>query len=186
MGSGFPPSQRANQPVDFDLEFGRKKAQKGDRRVRNVKGISNARGFCVMAESTFPNRERRAWVRYPTSQEICCQPIAPSTAGEREIGWVGKLRDISSGGLVLALRRRFEPGTLLIIELPGKAKGQVRPAPIRVVRVRLAGKRQYTMGCEFISPLSDEELQAVLRPQTLGWQDGTANRSGSTPRRSGS
>jgi hypothetical protein len=107
-------------------------------------------------------RERRAWVRYLTNQEICCQPITASTAGEREIGWVGRVRDISSGGLVLDLRRRFEPGTLLTVELPGKAKGQVRLTPVRVVHARLAGKRQYALGCEFLSPLSQQELHALL------------------------
>jgi hypothetical protein len=115
-----------------------------------------------MAESTSPNRERRAWVRYPTSQEVCCQPIAASTAGEREIGWVERVCDISSGGLVLAMRRRFEPGSLLIIELPGKAKGHVRPTPVRVVHARLAGKRQHAVGCGFIAPLSEEELERLL------------------------
>jgi hypothetical protein len=48
----------------------------------------------------------------------------------------------------------------LIIEL--QAKGASRSFPVQVVHASAEGKRLWIMGCEFISPLSEEELQALL------------------------
>jgi hypothetical protein len=107
-------------------------------------------------------QERRAWVRFPTSREACCQPNMAATAEERDTGWLGRLRDISAGGLALLLRRRFEPGALLIIDLSDKLQAKERSFAVHVVHATPEGKRRWIIGCEFISPLSEEELQAFV------------------------
>jgi hypothetical protein len=124
-----------------------------------------------MAEITIPvpsgnknqsQTERRAWVRTPTSQEVSCQPVAASTAVQAESSWLGNLRNTSVRGLSLVLDRRFEPGSLLIIELADKAKAGARYWSVRVVNVTPEVKRRWIMGCEFIRPLSEQEIQALV------------------------
>src|SRR5262249_33224157 len=57
--------------------------------------------------------ERRAAVRFATTLEASCQP----TGRVKERSWSGEICDISSTGVCLLLRRRFEPGTILTAEL---------------------------------------------------------------------
>jgi hypothetical protein len=112
-------------------------------------------------QSGHPKRsERRAWVRFLSDQEVCCQPIANLTAAEMEFGWLGRVRDVSRGGIALILSRRFEPGTILTIELSIKAKGRQL---VRVVHATLETKGRWIIGCAFASILSEEELQTFLR-----------------------
>jgi hypothetical protein len=108
-----------------------------------------------------PETERRAWVRIPTSKDVSCQPVAAPTAVQAETIWLGNLRNISLRGLSLVLDRRFEPSSLLIIELADKAKAGARYWSVRVVNVAPGGKRRWIMGCEFIRPLSQEELKTL-------------------------
>jgi hypothetical protein len=101
-------------------------------------------------------------VRLPTAQAVSCQDIASSTADEAETAWSGRLREISLGGLSFLLNRRFDPGTLLIIELSDKAKGRARAFLVRVVHATLEKETRWIIGCKFVSPLNEEELQTLL------------------------
>jgi hypothetical protein len=103
--------------------------------------------------------ERRAWVRLPTSQAVSCQPIAASTP---DTGWLGKLVNISPGGLALLLSRRFEPGTLLIVELPSKAQRRARTVGVRVVHAKPEKDTCWILGCEIISPLTEDDMQSLV------------------------
>jgi hypothetical protein len=104
--------------------------------------------------------ERRARVRLPQSQDIYCQPRTSSAQEAGQTGWLGKLHNISTGGLALILKKRFEPGTVLIVELGvDRAVGSVT---VRVVHTTLSTKGRWIIGCEFLRPLSDEEVQALV------------------------
>jgi hypothetical protein len=59
------------------------------------------------------------------------------------------------------LSRRFEPGTVLIVEL-SSAKAEGRQL-IRVVHATREKKKGWIIGCAFVTPLSEEELQTFLR-----------------------
>jgi hypothetical protein len=107
------------------------------------------------------SRERHALVRLPCSQEVYCQPTAAPTAEESETRWLGRFRDVSPEGLTLVLRRRFEPGTSLIIELSDKRKRRARPFPVQVVQAVAEGKGRWIISCEFLRPLGEEEWQAL-------------------------
>jgi hypothetical protein len=106
-----------------------------------------------------PNREakaeRRVWVRIATGREVRCQPLAAK-------GSLGRLRDISVCGLALLLRRFFAPGSLLIIELSDKANRGAHAFPVQVVHVTPEAKRLWIIGCEFLRPLNNGELQTLL------------------------
>src|SRR5437016_4785176 len=61
----------------------------------------------------FRRHERRATVRFPVEIAGSCEPLA----ARRGEGWEATVRDISRGGLSLHCERRFERGTLLLVEL---------------------------------------------------------------------
>ena len=113
-----------------------------------------------------PITERSAVRHFPSSQEVYCQPMPASTADGVETGWWGKLRNLSSGGLAVRLSRPFEPGTLLNIELSDKTKRLTRSLLVQVVHAAAEGNRLWIIGCEFIRPLGEEELQTLRRPES--------------------
>src|SRR5437868_7404438 len=67
----------------------------------------------VESPKRHPGHERRAWVRLSSERDVSCRPIA----GLAEASWLGTVRDISQGGVALILKRRFEPGTGLFVEV---------------------------------------------------------------------
>jgi serine/threonine protein kinase len=103
-------------------------------------------------------KDRRAAVRYPSSIDSTCQPMARV----KERTWAGKVQDISSTGVCLVLGRRFEPGTFLTAEFKGKRRGGVSTRLVRVLHVIEKIKGKYLIGCAFQRPLSDGELKAMV------------------------
>jgi serine/threonine protein kinase len=102
--------------------------------------------------------ERRAAVRFSTSLEASCQP----TGRVKERSWSGEIYDISSTGVCLLLRRRFEPGTILTAELQGKQDCLTKTMLVRVLRVREESRRRWSIGCSFDRQLSDVELTSLI------------------------
>jgi hypothetical protein len=111
--------------------------------------------FMAEQQKKESTRERRAWVHISTSHEVSCRPT-PSLSGTASLGI---LRDISPGGMGLLLSRFFAPGSLLIVELSDEAKRRPHCFPVQVVHSAPEGKRHWSMGCAFIYPPSNEELQ---------------------------
>jgi hypothetical protein len=101
--------------------------------------------------------ERRAVVRYPSRQGGNCHAIG----GDSEVRWSAKIQDISEGGVALLLRRRFEPGTVLTVDLRGSGEPLARRLLVRVVRVQLHSHRRWLMGCAFARRLSSDEVQSL-------------------------
>ncbi len=106
--------------------------------------------------------ERRAWLRFPNEQDIICHPVTSGPQGEPELAWLGKVRDVSSAGISLSMSRRFEPGAELIAELSVKPDATLLLL-VRVVQANPDKKGLWIIACEFIFPLSEEELQICLR-----------------------
>jgi len=104
--------------------------------------------------------ERRACVRYLCQLDGSCQPVGQPATGET---WVGKLRDISSTGVKILVNRRFEIGTLLVLELPRPGWDTSRMLLCRVVRVAKEPIDQdWEVGCTLARELSDDEVQSFL------------------------
>src|SRR4051812_32014146 len=57
--------------------------------------------------------DRRATPRFPCSLETACKPAM--WADDKL--WDGRIKDISLGGMGLLVKRRFEPGTLLRVDV---------------------------------------------------------------------
>jgi len=98
--------------------------------------------------------ERRQTPRYPSELEMTCYPAVATDASPVTV----RMRDISAGGIGLLSSRRFEPGTLLEVEWPGR----VGKPPLRMVscvrHVRPVASNGWALGCSFIRELDDPEL----------------------------
>jgi hypothetical protein len=104
-----------------------------------------------------PKAERRASVRYRSSLKGSCQTLS----AQRETSWEATVRDISPEGIGLLLERRFEPGAVLSIDVTDSRDEQSRLLLARVVHATARPEGGWLIGCELISPLSDEEVHAL-------------------------
>jgi hypothetical protein len=107
--------------------------------------------------------DRRAAVRYPCSPESSsgddpCQPIST----RRSEVWSAAVRDLSTGGVGIVVNRRFEPGTLLSVELQDAAQTLSRILLVRVVRALRESNDRWLLGCAFTSKLTEGELLALI------------------------
>src|SRR5262249_46492209 len=101
--------------------------------------------------------ERRTYVRLACDLEATCR----QATGYREVGWLGRLHDISRGGIGILATHRFRPGTELAIELRDRADAIRRSVRVRVVHATATfteGNLCWLLGCAFDQPLSEEEL----------------------------
>jgi PilZ domain len=108
--------------------------------------------------------ERRTSLRLLCNLPILCRTTAHSQSGGQ---WVGTVQDISIGGVSVVLSRRFEPGTVLIVELQD---GTGESACTQLARVSwVSGRRNggWLLGCTWSRPLSAEDLQPLVRPSDM-------------------
>jgi hypothetical protein len=108
--------------------------------------------------------DRRVHTRYECRLKSVCKP-----AGRHQIGnhWKGWIENVSQEGLKLALNRRFEPGTLLAVEVDmSKEKlDQVFPNAIsrfflaKAVRVlsRPRPDGKWILGCLLVRKSNDDD-----------------------------
>ncbi len=89
-----------------------------------------------------------------------CQPASVSDSDEMR--WSATICDISQGGARLRVPRRFEKGTGLGIELPGDFERESAIVFVKVVHLRREDDGAWTLGCKFVSALSEDELQRLL------------------------
>jgi hypothetical protein len=105
--------------------------------------------------------DRRAYVRLAVEMSATCW-----SAGRRpDIGWPGRVRNISRGGVGLLLRHCFRPGTSLSVELRAGTGAVLRTVTLRVVHATPdddGGTPCWLLGCAFDQPLSADELDALL------------------------
>jgi hypothetical protein len=106
--------------------------------------------------------ERRVCVRFPTREELGCRLAAACPIEQPSSIWFGRLRDIARTGAALLLTRPFEEGNELVIELSDPANADPRYFLVHVAYSRREGRLGWLVGCEFISPLSKQELQALV------------------------
>jgi serine/threonine protein kinase len=99
--------------------------------------------------------DRRATLRFPASRGTSCQPLR----GDKGHVWRATIRDISADGVGLVVARRFEPRTVLALEMPATEQEAARRLLVRVVRVSALSQRRWFLGCIFATRLADEEVQ---------------------------
>ncbi len=100
--------------------------------------------------------ERRAAVRYACNHPASCLSI-PACENIS-----ARVRDVSVQGIGLLMSRRFEPDTILLVEVTGT------PQPsflVRVVHCAPLATGEWVIGCQFDVDLDEEELRALLSTQ---------------------
>ncbi|MFL5342096.1 MAG: PilZ domain-containing protein [Gemmataceae bacterium] len=104
--------------------------------------------------------ERRTFVRLASDLEATCR----LADGFREVGWPGRVRDVSRGGIGLIARHHFQLGTELAVELRDSTDAVRRVVRVKVVHVTATssdGAARWMLGCAFDTPLTEEELEAL-------------------------
>jgi hypothetical protein len=119
----------------------------------------------AQGESDGGPEDRRAFERHPTDVEVLCRPLG----GSRDDAWHARLQNISPGGVGLLLERRFEAGTMLVVDLAAPAAGRSRTLMARVMHVSAQAAREWRLGVALLREVTPEELRdwgaAVSRPE---------------------
>src|SRR5947209_15861989 len=82
-----------------------------------------------------PGNERRVVVRYPCYLGTSCHALPGDAATE----WPARVRDISTSGIGLLVRRPFEPGTLLGVDLVSEDESLTYTLLTEVMHTRAQG-----------------------------------------------
>src|SRR5437016_3779617 len=117
--------------------------------------------------------ERRASPRYPYQRKILCQARSTTLAlfnkgGGNKVDnvWLmGASQDLSAAGIGFILHRRFDPGTLLTIELERPQRDSWDPLPGRVMHATLQADGNWKLGCALVNAMSQEELHGWINDQ---------------------
>jgi len=105
-------------------------------------------------------QDRRDGKRSACRLEGQCRPVQnPQVAA----AWPATILDISCGGFQLLLSRRFEQGTLLVVDVHDSAGQATRMLVARVARVTSQTRGRWIHGCAFSVPLSTEDLESLLK-----------------------
>lgn len=72
------------------------------------------------------------------------------------------IHDISATGIGLRVRQPLKPGTVLILTLQSGDSRLSRPLPVRVMHATALADGDWLAGCQFVRPLSGQDLQALL------------------------
>lgn len=111
------------------------------------------------SKSESAGTERRVRVRHLTDRESLCQ------RGEGRLDhawWLARIVDISTTGIGVILRQRFPSGTLLTIELQNSGGDVSRTLQTRVVHATPHLDGGWVLGCEFVNPLTEQDLRSLL------------------------
>jgi hypothetical protein len=102
--------------------------------------------------------ERRGATRYPCWLNSFCWPIGRPLI-ERCQSFA---QDVSTTGVKLVLRRPFNEGTVLLLEMEGSGAGHQRRLVGRVVHVLEAAPGVWELGCVFHPAVDNDAVQELL------------------------
>ncbi len=102
--------------------------------------------------------EKRHAARQPCLLEATSRPVEVAEG----MTWGSTVRDVSAGGLKLDLCFPFRPGTYLAVDLQSPVGPLNRALVCRVVHVHERKGGAWTLGCEFIKPLTNSEVDLLL------------------------
>jgi serine/threonine protein kinase len=102
--------------------------------------------------------ERRAGIRYAADLESDCRPVA----GHQKARWPATIKDISTSGICLHVKRRFEVGNVLEILFSMQADASITSQLVQIRWVKEIGKNAWLIGGEFANELSAEDLDTFF------------------------
>ncbi len=128
------------------------------RPVTTAHPASAVAGSIVSVGRRRRNEDRRAATRFTSAKECPCQALS----SEKDVRWAAEVKDVSADGIGLLMNRRFEPRTVLTLEIPAKDHAAAHRLLIRVVRVQPMAKRRWLVGCVFAMRLGEEEVRTMI------------------------
>ena len=109
--------------------------------------------------SVWNGEERRLWQRRAAMTTVRIQlddESEPLTA---------QVQDVSPGGVRLQVARDIPHGRMLRIDLPESSPGMHTSVLACVVHVRRGGNGLFSVGCQFSTELSDQDMQGLGAPK---------------------
>lgn len=123
--------------------------------------------------ATSAAEERRVWLRHAACLSVRCG----EAGGNEGSGVSAVVCDISRGGIQIIAPQRFEPGTLLSVELLSVNGVDGMAVLACVVRSYPHGDSEWKMGCRFANELDEQQLNAFgaartrpSEPDPRGWE----------------
>lgn len=104
-----------------------------------------------------PNHDARNHSRFPTRAQVLFRNMASTT----EPVYSGIVLNASPAGIGLKVKEPLAPGTLLDLTIQGDRGQKLFEILACVVYRHLNPDRQYTVGCNFIRELSEQELSTL-------------------------
>ncbi len=101
--------------------------------------------------------DRRRSGRKSCTVEVTSRPLG---IGEG-MTWGGTVNEISANGLKLGLCFPFSPGTYLAVDLQLPRDKPSRSLVCRVVHVHDHADGTWTLGCEFVKPLEQADVEVL-------------------------
>lgn len=102
--------------------------------------------------------ERRVYERHHLSTSSACRVIVTMGKGS----YPATILDLSLGGVGFAFSQSIDPGKLVIAMLTNPERAFSKLLCLRVVHCTEEEDGQFIVGCEFMNPLAEEELVAML------------------------
>lgn len=102
--------------------------------------------------------ERRAALRYPIGKKALWNVTLFLGGSATE----ARVRDISTTGIGLLMPEPIETGTRITVELTNKSRLFSCSRIVRVVYVDTISDGQYFIGCEFSTPLTYDQIYALM------------------------
>lgn len=111
-----------------------------------------------------PGMASLSWLDRRLSLRFAINPQTAShlAAALGESFWPARVVDISTHGIALQVRRRFEPGTSVLLELANGVRVYSCIVQLRIRHVRQETEGVWSVGGEFGRRLSHDELMALL------------------------
>lgn len=111
-----------------------------------------------------PDHERREFARRSCRVRAYCQPGSGTLEG---LWWQATVLDASPAGVRLSLGRRFSPGAVLALQLPGEAHTPGLSLSARVVHAAGEGT-SWVAGCALVEcGLTEDELRSLPGAETV-------------------
>lgn len=110
--------------------------------------------------------DRRSHERYDCRFKVKCRPVGRDVPAS----WPAEVRDVSSRGMRLLTHRRFEAGTLLMLDITGP-DATTLSLLARVRRVSLLAKGRWVLGCALDQELEPELLRHWVLPDETDWEE---------------
>lgn len=101
--------------------------------------------------------DRRSSERHACSLEATSHAVEPG----QTLSWGAVVTDLSNGGMSVTLCYPFRLGTYLAVDLQAP-NGMVRTLMVKVVHVHDRTDGMWRLGCEFLKPLSESEMEFIV------------------------